>query len=168
MQVVETLEVDIPTITSGIIDGSILLLVTDVGEAPGTYYVYDGTNVRPLSTPQSITIACGTETAIISAGTSKVTFHSPTDFTIIDVFAGLNVAQTSGSIFTVDINNNGVSILSTLITIDNTEETSLTANAPAVVSSPQIVKGDKITIDVDQIGDGTAVGLKVYINGYST
>jgi len=119
---------------------------------------------------QAICIACSDETTALSTGTAKVTFHMPFNFTLTGdkVMAGLTTAQTSGSVFTVDINEAGSSILSTKITIDNTEETSLTAATAPVVSDSSLAKGAKITIDIDQIGDGTAAGLKVYLIGESS
>lgn len=117
---------------------------------------------------QAIPIACSDETTAITAGVAKVTFHMPFAMTLTEVFAGLTTVQTSGSIFTVDINEAGSSIISTKITIDNTEETSLTAATPPVISDANLAKGAKITIDVDQIGDGSAKGLKVYLVGYVT
>ena len=46
----------------------------------------------------------------------------PYAMTLTSVRASLNTAQTSGSIFTVDINESGSSVLSTKLTIDNTEK----------------------------------------------
>ncbi len=117
---------------------------------------------------QTIAIACSDETTALSAGASKVTFHMPYDFTLTEVIAGLTTAQASGSIFTVDINAAGTSILSTKLTIDNTEETSITAATPAVISTSALTKGQKMTIDIDQIGNGSATGLKVYFVGVPT
>ena len=77
----------------------------------------------------------------------------------------LNTAQTSGSVFTVDINENGSSILSTKLTIDNTEKTSTTASTSAVISDSSLADDAEITIDIDQVGDGTAKGLKVTLIG---
>jgi len=68
-------------------------------------------------------------------------------------------------IFTVDINEGGTSILSTKLTIDNTEKTSTTAATPAVISDTALADDAEITIDIDQIGNGTAKGLKVTIIG---
>lgn len=85
--------------------------------------------------------------------------------TLTAVRASLTTAQTSGSIFTVDINAAGTSILSTKLTIDNTEKTSVTAAAPAVISNAPLADDAEITIDIDQIGNGTAKGLKVYLIG---
>lgn len=119
------------------------------------------------STTQCLAIACSDETTALSAGTAKVTFINPFPnvFTVTGVVASLSTAQTSGSIFTVDINEAGVSILSTKLTIDNTEKNSSTAATPAVVSDASIAAYGEITIDIDQVGDGTAKGLKVYIIG---
>lgn len=111
---------------------------------------------------QYLPVACSDETTAVSTGTAKCTFHMPYTGTITQVWAGLTTAQTSGSIFTVDVNKNGTTILSTKITIDNTESTSLTAATAPVISVSAVTKGDAITIDIDQIGDGTAKGLKVY------
>ncbi len=111
-------------------------------------------------------IATGDETTAIVAGTSVVTFHAAVGFTLTDVVAGLTTAQTSGSILTFDINEAGTSILSTKLTVDNTEDTSATAATSAVLSDTAIAAGSKLTIDVDQIGDGTAAGGKIYLIGY--
>lgn len=107
-------------------------------------------------------VACSDEATALTAGTAKVTFHWMLTGDVLDIWAGLTTPQTSGSIFTVDVNNNGSTMLSTKITIDNTEETSLTAATARVLTNTAITKGQKCTIDIDQIGDGTAKGLKVY------
>lgn len=139
--------------------------------AKGT--AYQGLRMNSGATAQEwstivtcIPIACSDETTAIGVGTAKVTFHMPFAMVLTEVFAGLTTAQSSGSIFTVDINEGGTTILSTKITIDNTEETSLTAATPPVISDSSLAKGAKITIDVDQVGSGTAAGLKVYLTGY--
>ena len=114
---------------------------------------------------QCIPVACGDETTAITSGMSKIVFHMPYDFTLVEVMAGLTAEQASGSMFTVDLNANSVSVLSTKVTIDNGESTSLTAAAQHVISDSALTKGDQITVDVDQVGDGTAKGLKVYLIG---
>ena len=115
--------------------------------------------------PQCIPIACSDETTALTAGAAKVTFRMPYAFTLSAVRASLTTAQASGSIFTVDINEGGTSILSTKLTIDNTEKTSSTAAAAAVIADSTLANDAEITIDIDQIGDGTAKGLKVYLIG---
>lgn len=124
--------------------------------------------VAPAAQTQCIAIACSDETTALTAGTSKVTFRMPYAMTLTAVRASLTTAQASGSIFTVDINEAGTSILSTKLTIDNTEKTSTTAAAAAVISDAALADDAEITVDIDQIGDGTAKGLKVYLIGTPT
>src|SRR5690606_30768079 len=114
-----------------------------------------------------IVIACSDETTALTTGT-KVAFRMPYAYTVTGVKASLTTAQASGNIFTVDINESGTSILSTKLTIDNTHKTSTTATTPAVVSDASIASDAEITVDIDQIGNGTAKGLKVTILGYPT
>ena len=115
--------------------------------------------------PVNIQAAASDETTALTTGTGKVTFRVPSAFTLTGVRASLTTAQASGSIFTVDINQNGSSVLSILLTIDNTEKTSVTAATPAVISTSAITDDAEITIDIDQIGDGTATGLKITLIG---
>lgn len=110
---------------------------------------------------EPITAAASDEFTPITAGTDKVTFRNVGAKTITGVRASLTTAQTSGSIFTVDINVNGSSILSTKLTIDNGEATSVTAATPAVIGSSALGDNDVVSIDVDSIGSGNATGLKV-------
>lgn len=112
-----------------------------------------------------IQLSCSDLTTAITTGTTKAYFRSPLAFTLTEVRASLLTAQTSGNIFTVDINESGVSILSTKLTIDNNEKTSVTAATPAVISNTAIGNDDEITIDVDQVGNGTAAGLIVTLIG---
>jgi len=114
---------------------------------------------------QSIIIACSDETTALSTGAAKVTFRMPFAFTLSAVRASLTTAQASGSIITIDIDEGGTSILSTKLTIDNTEKTSTTAASAAVISDANLADDAEITIDIDQIGDGTAAGLKVALIG---
>lgn len=118
-----------------------------------------------VSVPVPICIACSDETTPLTAGTAKVTFRMPFAMTLSAVRASLTTPQASGSAFTVDINENGTSILSTKLTIDNGEKTSTTAATPAVLADTTLADDAEITIDIDQIGDGTAKGLKVYLIG---
>ncbi len=117
-------------------------------------------------TTESLIVACSDETTALTAGTAKVTFRMPFAFTLTGIRGSLCTAQTAGGIFTVDVNESGSSILSTKITIDNGEKTSTSAAAPPVLSDSALADDAEITIDIDQIGDGTAKGLKVALIGY--
>jgi hypothetical protein len=115
--------------------------------------------------PKVIQLAASDETTAITATTNKIKFRMPYAMTLTAVRASLTTAQASGSIFTVDINENGTTVLSTKLTIDNTEKTSTTAAAAAVISDASLADDSEISIDVDQIGDGTATGLKITLIG---
>lgn len=140
------------------IGDAVFATVDTPGQTAGNWEILQGKKV-----PESISFACSDEATALTTGTAKITLHAPFDFTLKSLFAGLTTAQASGSIFTVDVNKNGATILSTKITIDNTETSSLTAATPPVISTTSFSKGDIITVDIDQVGNGTATGLKVYM-----
>ena len=112
-----------------------------------------------------IQLAASDETTALTTGTAKVTFRMPHAMTLTSVRASLTTAQASGSIFTVDINQGGTSVLGTKLTIDNTEKTSTTAATAATITTSALTDDAEITIDIDQIGNGTATGLKITLIG---
>lgn len=116
--------------------------------------------------PIDIQVAASDETTALTTGVKKVIFRSPAAFTLTEVRASLSVAQASGSIFTVDINLGGTSVLGTKLTIDNNETTSVTAATPATIVNNNITDDGELSIDIDQVGDGTAKGLKVTLIGH--
>jgi hypothetical protein len=110
-------------------------------------------------------LACSDETTAVTVANGKLTFVMQHAMTLTSVHASLTVAQTSGALFTVDVKKNGATIFSTLMTFDNTEKSTRTAVTLPVLSTTALAIGDEIRIDVTQVGDGTAKGLKVYLNG---
>lgn len=105
----------------------------------------------------------------LAAGAAKDTRRAPFKCKITAVRASLWTAQAAdggGGILTVNIKESGVSIFSTKITIDNTENTSVTASIPAVISDSVMADDAEVTLDVDQIGDGSAANLDVVLIGY--
>ena len=108
-------------------------------------------------------ISCSDETTALTTGTGKVTFRMPSAGTLTAVKATLTTAPV-GSAFIVDINEAGTSVLSTKLSIDDGEKTSTTAATSAVISDSALADDAEITIDIDQVGSGTAgAGLKVYL-----
>ena len=144
---------------------------TDNNEIATTAFVHDITDPIALSLTAAQTkaeylvLAASDESTALTTGTGKVTFRMPYAMTLSAVRCSLTTAQTSGSIFTVDINDSGTTILSTKLTIDNTEKTSTTAATAPVISDTALADDAEITIDIDQIGDGTAKGLKITLIG---
>ena len=127
-------------------------------------------------------IAASDETTNLATGDDKVIFHAPFAFHVTGVKASLSAAPT-GRTLEADIDRirsgaTRVSILSTKISIDASELTSLTAAAPAVISTGndsagaalvQINNDDAITVNIDNVGSSnTGKGLKVTLYGYRT
>ncbi len=116
-------------------------------------------------TPTIITIACSDENSNLTVGDTKATFRAPKSFTLGNVRASVKTVPQGSSIL-VDINKNGVSILSTFINIDSNTKTSLGSPVQPVISDSVINDDDEITIDLVQIGSTTAgTGLKVTLIG---
>lgn len=134
--------------------------------ANGTVLTSNGTIPTWGPPPTKVVQAAASdETTALTTGTAKVTFRMPYAMTVTAVRASLTTAQTSGSTLTVDINDGGTTILSTKLTIDNGEKTSVTAATPPVISDTALADDAEITIDIDQVGDGTAKGLKITLIG---
>jgi len=122
-------------------------------------------NANPI---ECIAVVVTDQTYAFTSGTAKFTFRMPYAFALSEIpRASLKTAQSSGNIVTVDINEAGTTILSTKLTIDNTEKTSTTAATPAVLSDSALADDAEMTIDIDQItaGTATAIGLVVYLTG---
>lgn len=79
--------------------------------------------------------------------------------TIINVYANVDTAGTTGT-GTYDINKNGTTLMSTTkITIDSTEKDSRTAATPPVLTTTTVAVGDVLTFDIDAIQTTPAKGL---------
>lgn len=106
------------------------------------------------------------EGTTVTTGTAKVTFRMPRAFRMLDVRASLKTASSSGAP-AIDVNKNGTTAFSTVITIDASEKTSVTAATAAVFTDSAARDwgdDDEITIDVDTAGTG-ADGLKLTFRG---
>jgi hypothetical protein len=119
--------------------------------------------------PQSIIVAASDETTAITTGTAKTTWRMPYPFQILAVKASLTTAGGTSGTTTIDINDDGTSILSTKLTIDQGELTSVTAAVSYVLATTgyTILPDSSMTVDVDAVsGGGTETGLKIEIIGY--
>ena len=131
-----------------------------------TGLTYTNLNIELTAGPDDITsfqIAASDLVTPLTAGTSKAYFRMPRGMSVTEVRGSLLTASTSGAV-TIDINKNAASILSTKLTIDQDEKTSLTATVPAVISDDTLANDDEITIDIDGEGTG-ALGLIVTLVG---
>lgn len=124
-----------------------------------TEWQFAGYAAQMVST--GIFVALSGEQAPVIALPNAVRMRNFGVMKIMAVRASLSEASVAGPV-QVDINVNGVSILSTKLTIDQGEKTSLTALVPAVISDDTIDDDSEISFDVDDAGS-SAVGLKVTI-----
>jgi hypothetical protein len=131
----------------------------------GTPSAVNLTNATGLT--REFGFACSDLTTALSAsiGTTKGYIPMPRNFTLTGVFASVVTAQTAGSVITIDIKENGTTILSTYLTIDNNENTSFTAATPAVISDTSLAQGSIITAEIRQVGT-SPTGLIVGLIGY--
>lgn len=112
-----------------------------------------------------LVVAASDENTALTTGTAKVTFRMPHAMTVTGVRANVKTAPT-GSNLQVDINKNGATVLSTKITIEATEKTSLDATTQPVISDANFADDSEITIDLDAVGSTVAgTGLKITLIG---
>lgn len=140
---------------------------TTPGENTGLVYTNLNLEITPPPTAATLQVAGSDLVTALTTGTSVAYFRAPTDILVTEVRASLLTASTSGAV-TVDINVNGSSMLSTLLTIDQDEKTSVTAATPAVInpSLSTIASDDEVTVDIDGAGSG-ALGLIITFIGVS-
>lgn len=121
---------------------------------------YNGTGWIALNL-MSVTVALSDMTSNLTVGADKGYWDPPFPISIKSVSAAAFEAPT-GAAIDVDINEAGVSILSTHITIDAGEVRSADSVTPPVISDA-LVSG-RITFDLDQVGSTNAgKGLQVTI-----
>lgn len=149
------------------------------GQYAQTYYKGDVINLWQialdewvvLSPPEpfyeTISIKSSDLTTNLTTGTSLGYYVLPFNIELTGVeFNLLNGGSGNGA--TIDINQNGTSILSTLLTTDTSETSSEEATTPAVISKTELSKGDIITIDHDIVGTNqlgaitTLKGIRIF------
>ena len=131
----------------------------DLGTSPATW------TLVPANQTESFIIAASDETTALTTGTAKVTFRMPYAFTLTSIKASLSTAQTSGGQVTVDVNESGSSIISPKLIFDNGSKTTVGSSPSVTITDANLAADAEITIDIDNIGDGTAKGLKVTLIG---
>lgn len=149
---------------TGILKGNGTSPVTAIAIPSDDAQFLDGTGTF-VALPYDHVLKVTDDSTAVATGTGQAYFDVLRDMTLTGVVATLATAQGSGSTMTIDINKNGTSVLSTKLTIDNSETSSLTAATPAVISTASFSAGDRVSVDVDQIGNGTGAGLTIGLIG---
>jgi len=133
----------------------VLKSVTTDGKANWAY---------PIQTAQ---VMCSDMSTTITSDTvnKKAFWIAPCDGYITDVFADLDVAQSIGTAFAIDIKRGGTTIFTTGLTIDNAQTSSLNSSVQNVLNNTQrtFTKGVKYEIYVTQAGSPPK-GLLVTFN----
>lgn len=128
--------------------------------------IYTGSIWKRLMSIEINGFAASDEDTAITVGTSKITFRMPFAMHVIDIRANMKTAPTGASAV-FDVNEAGTSILSTKLSIDATEKTSVTAATPLVISDSTLADDAEMTIDFDQVGATVAgTGVKFWLYGY--
>lgn len=113
----------------------------------------------------TVSIAVSDEFTNLEASTGLATFRMPFAMELTNIKASVTTAPT-GSNLIVDVNQDGSTLLSTKLSIDSSENTSVTAATPVVIGDSSLGYDSEITIDIDQVGSTIpGTGLKVYLLG---
>ena len=119
---------------------------------------------------QAIIVSLSGSTGDLATGAGVTQFRMPYAFNLTELPRASVTTAPAGSVITVDINagaSTPATILSTKLTIDAGEKTSVTAATPAVLSSTTLANDDIVTFDIDGVGSSTAgVGLKCELIGF--
>ena len=114
---------------------------------------------------EAIIVACSDETTDLAPAAPVVSFRMPYAFTLSEVRASVNTAAT-GATLQITISEDGVPILSTDLTIDAGETSSVTAAVSAVISDADLANDARIDINLVTVGATIAgAGLKVTFIG---
>ena len=150
---------------AGTIEYNEALYVTLTDSVPGSGegYVgdYNGASYEILG------IACSDVTTDLTTG-QKIAFDMPFSCVITRVYGSLTTPAT-GNALTVDIEDEGTSILNAVLSIANGANNGETSVFAAAAANYAFTKGDLISIDIDQVGSTAAgKGLIIFLEGYRT
>ena len=107
--------------------------------------------------------ACSDEDTLLTTG-EKIVFYAPYDFTMTAVYVSLKTAPTVQAV-TVDVEEPaGTSRLTAVASI----ATSSFTDEETSFSDAVILKGERVSVDIDQADTGAASGLKVFIKHVRT
>lgn len=108
----------------------------------------DGAQILSEAREEVVTLELAGSGSLPASSAGAAYYRVPWAATLTAVKANRNGTNTNGSV-TIDVNEGGTSVLSTEITIDQNEATSLTAVTPAVISDSAIANDALLTFDID-------------------
>ena len=123
--------------------------------ATGNISLNTGTNFTVIGMPYDFSFACSNEISTITTTGEKMRVRAPRDFTLTNIKCSVNTANTNTGFF-IDVKLNGT-LIQTI-----PQAVSLITNT---ANTTAISEDDIITVEVGNVGNGDAVGLKIYLNG---
>lgn len=127
--------------------------------------LYDIFATLTIAKKEFLPMACSNEDSDLEVAAGVITFRMPYGMTLSQIRANVKNAPT-GAMLIVNVKQNGASILSTLLSIDASAKTSVTATTQAVISNANLTDDSEITVDINQVGTTLAgTGLKVTLIG---
>jgi hypothetical protein len=136
---------------------------TELMVSPGPSWV----SISAVSSDGTITwgIAVSDEDTDLTTGTGKVALDMPMDFVLTRVYATTTTAAT-GAPLVLDVNAVGSTLLDSDLTFVDGETNAETSTFAGASPTHVLSKGDRLTIDIVQIGTSAAgAGLKVFFSG---
>lgn len=116
------------------------------------------------SIPVSLPLAISDEVTplVANTGTPALTFHAPFDMDLTGAFVGLSTPDATGSDVQVSLTDSDLTpVLGETINIVAGDDTGTwTPAGPA-----SLTKGTRYHVFINQVGDGAAAGLKLYLEG---
>jgi len=139
---------------------------TYLGKLNGVTYDDRGGALSWSHSLETFILRSYTPTTAVAVAAGIDFIRMPYDFRLTDIRVGFNTASTGET--TIDVLEGGVSVLSTLITVDASEQTSVTAAVPLVISDYALANDAVITFDVTAVAGTLATGIKISLIGYRT
>lgn len=115
-----------------------------------------------LAIKEFVSVALSDDTTALTTGTNKARWRPPYAVKNVEVRGFLKTASSSG-VVTIDVNEAGVSILSTKLTIDAGELTSQSAATSPIISDSVIAADAEVTFDIDTSGTGAVAAVVTLI-----
>jgi hypothetical protein len=114
---------------------------------------------------ETLIISLTAPTGPISVDTDIEHIYMPYGMDVSEVRATSDIAPTGSNII-IDINESGISILSTKINIDAGTQKSTDSGTLPVINDSLLADGARVSFDADQVGSTLAgAGVKIYIKG---
>jgi hypothetical protein len=135
-------------------------------ETGGTISDEDGVDIYVVAREQVLLgFAISDETTDLTTG-EKIAIDCPVDCILTRVYFSVKTAP-AGSAIQIDVEDEGTSLLNAVISLATGTNNAETSTFASSADRYALSKGDLLTVDVDQIGSGTAgAGGKIIFFGW--